>query len=364
VRRTSKDVRQQLLLNCSITMTITTHRPLIIFNLFFFCTFLINDSTSHAATFQSLQHLMKKMNSDKYRTNNSNNKRSTKTFAFSDKAGVVYTEESDDPSSGKRLILIRHGSSTANEFMYRPGNRWGDATFTDDISFVDAPLSQKGLMQAKKLQEKFAQEYFKNNDNELNIQNIQVDDNLLVVTSPLTRCIQTMMIGVLPNLISLNADLGTEAKKAPTRPKVIVQPLATERVYTASDTGRPVTELKKEYPQLDFDTCFDDNNFNPESWWYTNHNYDNDDNNDYQEWRPNDKEQFYAVPGEPLDRFNNRMIRLFDWIKSRKEQTIILVCHWAVVRWLTGEDVENCDVKELQFDRLMLKDENMMKSCY
>ena len=30
--------------------------------------------------------------------------------------------------------------------------------------------------------------------------------------------------------------------------KIVVQPLTTEQVYTASDTGRPVAELRKDYP--------------------------------------------------------------------------------------------------------------------
>ena len=50
--------------------------------------------------------------------------------------------------------------------------------------------------------------------------------------------------------------------------KIVVQPLTTEQVYTASDTGRPVAELRKDYPHLDFDTYFQIS-VDQKSWWYT-----------------------------------------------------------------------------------------------
>ena len=282
----------------------------------------------------------------------------------SDKSGVIYQSEeqyymtmsssnnksnTNNKKKGKRLILIRHGTSIANEFMDRPGNRWGDATFTDDGNLVDAPLSQTGIIQAKELQEKMKQffhHYDSTNDNNMDgtkykSQQINIDNNLLVVTSPLTRCIETMMIGVIPNLVSPEHDITM---------KMVVQPLATERVYTASDTGRSVSKLQIDFPQLDFHSCFVEQNIDPHSWWYTTNGNDN-----IEEWRPFGDGQYYAVPGEPLYHFNQRMVKLFQWIQSREEHTIILVCHWGVIRWLTGEDVKNCDVKELNFDRLVLK---------
>ena len=94
--------------------------------------------------------------------NNSNN---IKLFSFSsftdvsnatnNAAGVCYKSDINTTTSysknHKKLILIRHGTSLGNEFMEQPGNRWGDKTFTDDISLVDASLSQTGISQANML---------------------------------------------------------------------------------------------------------------------------------------------------------------------------------------------------------------------
>ena len=81
------------------------------------------------------------------------------------------------------------------------------------------------------------------------------------------------------------------------------------------------------------------------------------------EWRPNDGQQFYAVPGEPLDRFHQRMVKLYQWIESREEDVIVMVTHWAVIRFFTGqEDVENCGVRVVDFDRVRLK-EDIVSLC-
>lgn len=295
------------------------------------------------------------------------------------KAGVYYKSKQNIKKESnikqKKLLLIRHGTSLANEFMDRPGNRWGDKTFTDDMSLVDASLSQTGISQANILQRTLSNRFVlpkvvddngnsdSNNMGDVASDVIQVDDNLLVVTSPLRRCIETMTIGVLPNLLLTNDcnsnntkndnDNDDEKKEDNSKSfKIVVQPLARERVYTASDTGRPISELEKDYPHLDFVTCFQ-SPIDQNSWWYT---HDKNSTTPYQEWRPFGDGQFYAVPGEPIGEFNERMVQLFHWIESREEQTIILVCHWGVIRWFTGEDVKNCHVKELNFDNLVLKD--------
>ena len=272
------------------------------------------------------------------------------------KAGVQhlseeeYNKKNHPTTKNKTLILVRHGMSTANEFMDQPGNRWGDATFKDDANLIDASLSAKGVTQAEELCKRLK-------ESSLLLDNDDSDDSLLVVTSPLTRCIETMTIGVLPNLPSLSNDNQHQKGEQQTK-KILVQPLATERIYTASDTGRPVEILKNEYTHLDFDTCFEESGIDKQLWWYSHDNTNNKRNKEsYKEWRPHEEGQYYAVPGEPLDVFNKRMIQLFEWIKSREEEKIILVCHWGVIRWLTGEDVKNCHVKEIMFDRLIVKEE-------
>ncbi len=305
------------------------------------------------------------------------------------------TRSSTSSNNPKRLILIRHGMSTANEYMDQPGNQWGDPTFTDDPNLVDAPLSSRGVQQAQDLCRRIR--HGEENDVLGSILKHHHPDNILVVTSPLTRCIQTLDIGVLPNIRKEddNESLPTSANNDDhhneksiqdntmtntNEVNIIVQPLARERVYTASDTGRPIHILQQEYPHLDFESCFSKEEIESQiPWWYHHHvHHDQNDNNmeedeikneNYpiekhqqpwkEEWRPHGDGQWYAVPGEPIEVFHQRMIELFHWMKSRKERTIILVCHWAVIRWLTGdEDVKNCQVKELWLDdRLVVKEE-------
>lgn len=345
-----------------------------------------------------MTYLQKDENTAKAKSSSSSSSTCVTTQLLSsnnDKAGVIYTKPdhhteqhdgNDDAvvnnnnKRGKRLILIRHGSSLANESLYRPGNQWGDATFTDDISLVDATLSPRGIRQAeslcKNLKHRFVMpiEINNNNNDSTKIYKgdqdvIEMNHELLVVTSPLTRCIETMNIGVLPNLLSsserndhdasIHADNDDADRKHRDftidqlkHVKIIVQPLATERVYTASDTGRPISTIENKYPYLDFDSCVNPKEKNV--WWYTT---EKNCDTDYKEWRPFGDGQYYAVPGEPDDRFNERMVKLFHWIESRNEKTIVLVCHWGVINWLTGDEVENCAVKELMFDHLALKDE-------
>lgn len=255
-------------------------------------------------------------------------------------------------SNNKKLILIRHGCSEANEFMYREGNRWGDPNFTDEEQYVDTILSGKGREQAQSLWSKSAelrnilQKLQDSVASDFNESKECVTDQVLIVTSPLTRTIETLSIGILPHL---KKHANGNAIRA------IAQPLATERVYTASDTGRPFSELQKHFPHIDFTDCFssaqDSNDPNSlEEWWYT-HNPEKDGS--YSEWRPSDKNQFYAVPGESQPAFDDRMSRLFKWIDKRPEQTIILVTHWGVIRYITEEDdVENCGVRIIDFDTL------------
>ena len=260
-------------------------------------------------------------------------------------------------SSGKKLILIRHGSSEANEFMYRDGNRWGDPNFTDDDTYVDAVLSNKGKKQAEslwstadELRNLLLENTLISREQESN-GSANAEKKVLIVTSPLTRTIQTLSLGLLSHLDKhiKQSDGSTSAIKGP-----IAQPLATERVYTSSDTGRAVSQLEKEFPHIDFKHCFSSDQLHErdslEEWWYT-HNPDNDGS--YSEWRPSDENQFYAVEGEPQHVFDARMSRLFDWIDSRTEDIIVLVTHWGVIRFITEEDdVENCGVRIVDFEKM------------
>jgi broad specificity phosphatase PhoE len=213
----------------------------------------------------------------------------------------------------KRILLIRHGRSLANDMMERPGNRWGDPEFQDDPTLIDSSLSQLGTEQALQLSKVLS------TDQE--IQRLQ-----LVVLSPLTRAIQTHRLGLSPVL--------------PTNVPVLVEPLATERVYTASDIGRSVRELKQEFGKDNIDFGILDANV--DEWWYQNPSELSQE--DIKEWRPHNANQFYCVPGEPWHIFEERMKKLEIWLSQRPETCLALVTHWGVLRYLTGGDeFKNCE---------------------
>ena len=235
-----------------------------------------------------------------------------------------------------------------NEYLSREGTRWGDPTFTDiftdpnDIAkYRDSPLSPRGIKQAKRLSSKLAP----NNDNDggysINVDGRNIIEEIeLIACSPLRRALQTMEIALYPNVWPGNVP-------------IIALPQASERVYLVSDLGTNKVELKKEYPIVDFDSEIPDNL--SDTWWLSS-SFDNEmkDNrtatiDNYIEWRPIGQGQTYACQGEPLSAFNERMASLYDWLDSRDEASIALICHWGVIDWLTGNDFDNCEMRIVDF---------------
>jgi broad specificity phosphatase PhoE len=211
--------------------------------------------------------------------------------------------------SHKMVFAIRHGTSTANEFMRQAGNQWGDPTFTDKTD-VDAPLSETGRRQARTLLQQ--KELFESVD--------------LILVSPLRRCLQTYMEGVHP----------ISEKRA------LVVPLIRERVYTQSDTSPySFSELSEAYPSLDWSEALKHDH----PWHYTP-----SPDEDYEEWRPNDGRQWYAVPGEPEDVFEKRMNEFEIWLRRRPESRILLVSHWGVIRHFTSEEAGNCHIVQFKIE--------------
>jgi len=235
-----------------------------------------------------------------------------------------------------------------NEYLSKPGCKWGDANFTDvfptstldnssdetnDISlYLDTPLSNRGIKQANELSQRI--QLGKDNDEPDVIKDID-----LIIVSPLTRALQTMELGLLPHIAA-------DAKKVP----IVALPLAAERLYLISDVGKPTSELSERFPYVDFESEFSNNNNQDYHWWYT---FDNDatvQNTEYVEWRPINEGQTYACKGEPSRRFHRRMVSLYDWLDARTESTIALVTHWGVIQWLIGQDFQNCEMRIESFD--------------
>jgi broad specificity phosphatase PhoE len=331
------------------------------------------------------------------------------------------TTKSNKTTTTAIIYGVRHACSIANEYLKQKGNEWGDATFRDDLMLRDARLSDKGFAQADKLSQRLLRELKEsssstsnNDDNDHWLNQIE-----LVVVSPLTRCLQTWERACRPALVaaleaskkqhqntissltstatttnqsssfssslsslSSPGDDDTEKSESstsqlpPTRRirrkplpvKVIVLPLASERVYTAGETGSSVQELQREFadgtssatPKTDTmvtDWSAFDDYYNNSPWWY----HENDDNNDDEdenkgiknkcdhEWRPHGQGQYYAVPGEPWDIFDDRMTRFKEWLQQRPEKCILVVSHWGVLNHLTGgQDLKNCGLVRME----------------
>jgi len=278
-------------------------------------------------------------------------------------------------SSEKRLILIRHGRTHMNEYLATPGSQWGAPQFTDifhdkaDANYAstsnkqqesirhlyqDSPLSNVGKVQAKNLHD-----LLKDGDGKDIVKDVE-----LVAVSPLWRTMQTAEIGVLPHFLE-ESQVSNEDPVISTSVPFVALPLATERVYLISDIGKSVQKLNQRFQFADFNAEFD--GFHGEEWWFTvkeDHTEEHEETlsaihpfnymhrQDYKEWRPIGDGQKYACLGEPDDAFHARMHALYKWIELRNESVICLVCHFGVLEWLVGEEFDNCEVRDVPFEKI------------
>lgn len=134
-----------------------------------------------------------------------------------------------------RIYFVRHGRSTHNE------------SDEDRPLIWDAPLHEKGIRQAELLRAKF--------------QDLRLD---VVVSSPLTRALQTA-------LIALGADEGADdavgkpkRRRCEPRCPVVAWPDATEQLHESDDLGSPALELRLRFPSVDFGRLPQDGS----TWWW------------------------------------------------------------------------------------------------
>eukprot|EP00542_Grammatophora_oceanica_P017593 CAMPEP_0194032146 /NCGR_PEP_ID=MMETSP0009_2-20130614/5148_1 /TAXON_ID=210454 /ORGANISM="Grammatophora oceanica, Strain CCMP 410" /LENGTH=305 /DNA_ID=CAMNT_0038672497 /DNA_START=183 /DNA_END=1100 /DNA_ORIENTATION=- len=241
----------------------------------------------------------------------------------------------------KHLVLVRHGQSLANEYMSKGSlNEWGKPTFRDDPTLSDSPLSPTGHDQTKEMQSNLLETL-----KELPLLSSTKDDSMLIVVSPLTRTLQTLEQLVLP---ALEKQFGITARSDNNKddvffPNIVAHPLGTERVYTSSDTGTtPRSLLEARFPFVDFSSHVPEQ----DPWWYRHQNQQQSSST--KEWRPYGQGQWYAVPGEPKEHFQERMKRFSNWIEGREERIVILVSHWAICRhFFDGAEFANCESRIL-----------------
>ena len=180
----------------------------------------------------------------------------------------------------KRVHLIRHGQSLFN------------AAFAEariDPMIFDAPLSALGHQQVATLCE--------------SVRELAAE---IVVTSPLTRAIQTTL----------------GAFGFATAP-VVVEALHRERVEHSCDVGRSPGELAREFPGLAFGHLDD-------PWWHS------------------DGSHPQAIVTEPEETLLSRVAAFRRWLSHRPEKNIAVVGHGTFLNRLTGRMFQNCELLTIE----------------
>ena len=181
-----------------------------------------------------------------------------------------------------RIICIRHGESTFNAHHEATGR---------DPGHIDARLSERGHAQVAAARARLRDVPFE-----------------LVVTSPLTRALQTTA--------GLFAD-------HPATPKVLVEVLHRECQESSCDIGRAASVLAQEFPDFQVDHL-------PKTWWYA--------------------EGAAGPEGwhvEPRTLFDQRVLGFREWLRARPERTIAVVGHCTFFYHLTGRWLANCESMEI-----------------
>ncbi len=179
----------------------------------------------------------------------------------------------------RTIHLIRHGQSTFNALH--------DLTGLDPM-INDAPLSPLGHEQVAAARVAYA----------------DVDYDV-IFTSPLTRAIQTAT--------------GIFGSKAP----MLVNYSHSEWVTHSCSTGRPASQLAREFAHLDF-------NHMAEVWWH----------------RSGPVNQ-HGIACEPLESLLQRVSDFRAMIAARPERRVAVVGHGDFFHQVTGHFMNNCERVEM-----------------
>jgi broad specificity phosphatase PhoE len=183
----------------------------------------------------------------------------------------------------KIVHCIRHGQSTFNAHWAETG---------EDPLHPDAPLTELGRRQAAERALELRQYSYE-----------------LVVTSPLTRAIQTTL--------GLFAD-------HPAAPPIHVECLHREFLESSCDIGRSPSLLAQDFPHLSFGHLDD-------IWWHN-------------EGEPDHR----GILIEPRETLSQRVQRFREWLSLRPERLIAVVGHGTFFYHLTGRQLQNCEVAPLE----------------
>lgn len=183
----------------------------------------------------------------------------------------------------RTIHLIRHGQSTWNAHY---------AAYREDGLHFDAPLTDLGRTQVVARRDALAAERYD-----------------LIVTSPLTRAIQTTLGVFAPHL---------------NRTPVVVEALHRERLESSCDIGRPASVLAGEFSSLAFGHL-------AEEWWPNGCTPDH-----------------RGIRFEPHDRFETRVEEFRRWLAARPERRIAVVGHGTFFYHLAGRELANCELTAIE----------------
>jgi broad specificity phosphatase PhoE len=191
--------------------------------------------------------------------------------------------------------------------------------------------------------------------------------NALWITSPLTRAIETCIIGRKAafdakavelkkaqrgvvddpspneNVDDLNTPSGTSGKHAfnPEREfeawtsRLMIREELTEKLSCSGDIGRPRRYLEADFPELELALS----RIPEDRWWWEGC-----------EHRPNDaqSEQFKSL--EPQANFKRRVARFRDWLLKRPEETFVVFGHSTFFKEFSKSErsMKNCEIHEMR----------------
>lgn len=183
----------------------------------------------------------------------------------------------------KIVHCIRHGQSTFNALF--------DGTGTDPLHF-DAVLSDLGHRQVEEAASK--------------VRDVPYE---LIVTSPLTRALQTTL-GLFRN--------------HPSASRILVECLHREHLANSCDMGRSPALLTKDFPGFAFEHL-------DEVWWH-------------KAGEPDER----GLVVEPMETLLERVRQFREWLSARPERLIAVVGHGTFFYHLTERHLKNCEIAVLE----------------
>ncbi|MFC4170826.1 histidine phosphatase family protein [Microvirga sp. GCM10011540] len=192
-------------------------------------------------------------------------------------------ENFSESAMTKTIHCIRHGQSTFNAHY--------ELERTDPLHF-DATLSELGHRQVAEAA--------------AHVRDVPYE---LIVTSPLTRAIQTTL-GLF--------------RDHPSASLIRVECLHREHLGNSCDVGRSPLALMEDFPGLAFDHL-------DEVWWHKAGEADE-----------------RGIVVEPEEVLVERVDRFRSWLAERPERLIAVVGHGMFFYHLTGRHLRNCEIATLE----------------